>query len=89
MDQLSELYNNPHRRDDIRREFNILIQGSRPFIEFYSNYIRIGTILKKFNRDLLNELPERLRPTLRNAFQIFKTYVSLRSAKEYLLKLDN
>ena len=89
MDQLSELYDNPHRRDDARREFNTLIQGSRPFIEFYSDYIRTGTILEKSNRDLLDELPERLRPTLRNAFQTFGTHVSLRSAKEYLLKLDN
>ena len=89
MNQLLEFYNNLYRRDDIRREFNILIQKSRFFIEFYSNYIRIKTILKKFNRDLLNELLERLRSTLRNAFQIFKIYISLRFVKKYLLKLNN
>ena len=64
-------------------------QGIRPFIEFYSNFIRIKVIFKKSSNDLLNELSKKLTKWLKNFYYNKGNYNNLREVKKYLLKLDN
>ena len=68
---LVELYNNLYRRANTRREYNNLVQNSRSFIKFYLDYIQIEIILKKIERDFLEEFSKKIRLALKTILSYF------------------
>lgn len=88
-DQLDDIYQDSDRKGNAKRQYDAIEQGTRPFIEFYSDFIRVGAILKKSSDDLLDELPKKLAKRLKDFYYGKGGCSSIREAKEYLLKLDN
>ena len=68
MEELADIYENSDRRSNALRDMQALQQGTRPFIDFYSDFIRLGTILN-YNETLMleNYLPKKLRKKLKKA----------------------
>ena len=90
LDQLAEIYEDANREENADREYRALVQGSRPFAEFYSDFIRITSALsRKDEKDLLREMSHKLRKGLKTAYDLKAPFDSLKAAKEALLRLDN
>ena len=89
-DQLGDIYQDSDRKGKAQRQYHALEQpNDKSFIAFYSEFIRLGAILRKTSDDLFNDLPRKLLRRLQKPYEEAIGINDLRTAKEYLLKLDN
>ena len=87
---LAQLYDDPDKEANYRREYNDLTQGIKKFNDFYSQFQRLASYLGYQEKQLIADLRDRINPRLRLAWssQVVqpKTLVEIRN---YLVRLDN
>ena len=65
------------------------MQDTQSFIEFYSNFIRLGVFFNINENTLLKELLEKLITRLKVLYDTREGFNVLKKIKKYLLKLNN
>lgn len=90
MDDLSDIYEDTDRKENAGRDYEALVQGNQqPFMEFYSDFIHLASILGTDLDTTLRNLRGKIREGLRQSWDTVGGFSSLKTAKEYLRKLDN
>lgn len=90
MDELEEVYEDTDRKGSAIIEFDKLQQGKdQPFMEFYADFIRLGQIMKTDTDTLLKDLRKKMRSGMKLHWDSQGGFKDLKSAKEFLRKLDN
>ncbi|KAF6240114.1 hypothetical protein HO173_001724 [Letharia columbiana] len=90
MDELADIYENSDRRSNALRDIHALQQRTRPFIDFYLNFIRLATVLNLDETVMIEYyLPNKLRSNLRESWDTVGGFTTLKAVKEYLRKLNN
>ena len=65
------------------------MQDTQLFIEFYLDFIRLDDVFVFDNNIFLKEFLDKLIKRLKNLYDIYKDFIMLKNAKEYLFKLNN
>ncbi len=88
--ELAELFNDSDKKVNFRRKYYNLIQESKKFSEFYTQFQRLSFYLKYHEKQLIVDLKDKINPCLR--FVWINQLVQLDSLKEirfYLIHLNN
>ncbi len=88
--ELTELFNNSDKKVNFRKEYYNLIQESKKFSEFYTQFQRLSFYLKYHEKQLIVDLKDKINSRLR--FVWINQLVQLDSLKEihfYLIHLNN
>jgi len=63
--ELAELFNDLDKEANFRREYYNLVQGSKKFSEFYTQFQRLSSYLKYHEKQLIADLKDKINPRLR------------------------
>ncbi len=88
--ELAELFNDSDKKVNFRKEYYNLIQESKKFSEFYTQFQRLSFYLKYHEKQLIVDLKDKINPRLQ--FVWIDQLVQLDSLKEihfYLIHLNN
>ncbi len=88
--ELAELFNDSDKKVNFRRKYYNLIQESKKFSEFYTQFQRLSFYLKYYEKQLIVDLKDKINPRLR--FIWIDQLVQPDSLKEilfYLIHLNN
>jgi len=88
--ELAELFNDSDKKVNFRRKYYNLIQESKKFSEFYTQFQRLSFYLKYHEKQLIIDLKDKINPRLR--FVWIDQLVQSDSLKEihfYLIHLNN
>ncbi len=88
--ELAELFNDSDKKVNFRREYYNLIQESKKFSEFYTQFQRLSFYLKYYEKQLIVDLKDKINPRL--WFVWIDQLVQPDSLKEirfYLIRLNN
>jgi len=87
---LNDIFGDPDKRRNHRRLYAKLTQGSQRFIDFFSDYKRLGTVLGYPEQQLIDDLEERIYPNLQIYWSAQRnTLTSLKEIKNFLHRIDN
>lgn len=89
MNDLAEIFEDSDRKGTAGRQFKALVQGTQPFMDFYSEFTYLANILGADEETCLRELRDKLRAGLQDAWDNYNGFTSMKIVKEYLRKLDN
>jgi len=90
LEELAELFNDPDKEANFRREYYNLVQGSKKFSEFYTQFQRLSSYLEYHEKQLIADLKDKINPRLRSVWigQLVQPG-SLKEIRSYLIRLDN
>ncbi len=63
--ELAELFNDSDKEANFHREYYNLVQGSKKFSEFYTQFQRLSSYLKYHEKQLIVDLKDKINPRLR------------------------
>ncbi len=88
--ELAELFNDSDKEANFRREYYNLVQGSKKFSEFYTQFQRLSSYLKYHEKQLIVDLKDKINPRLRFVWidQLVQPG-SLKEIRSYLIRLNN
>ncbi len=88
--ELAELFNDPDKEANFRREYYNLVQGSKKFSEFYTQFQRLSSYLEYHEKQLIADLKDKINPRLRSVWigQLVQPG-SLKEIRSYLIRLNN
>ncbi len=88
--ELAELFNDSDKKVNFRREYYNLIQGSKKFSEFYTQFQRLSSYLKYHEKQLIVDLKDKINSRLRSVWigQLVQPD-SLKEIRSYLIRLNN
>lgn len=90
IDDLTEIYEDPDQENNYDRQYNALLQGTRKFIDFYSEFRRLSAHSDTTEKRLLKDLKDKIAPRLRQAWgTLMVKPTTLKEAKNYLIEVDN
>ena len=84
-----EIYENFDRKINIKRKYYALVQDTQLFIKFYLDFIRFDNVFNVDNNIFLKKKFDKLIKRLKNLYDIYKNFIILKNAKNYLFKLNN
>lgn len=87
---LAEIYEDPDKERNYRRQYNALLQGNQRFVDFYSEFKRLSSHLGYGENQLVDDLRDKLAPRLRSAWssQVHQL-TKLSEIRAYLARVDN
>lgn len=90
MDELAELFDDPDKEANFRREYYNLVQGQKKFSEFFTQFQRLSSFLGYHEKQLIADLKDKINPRLRSVWigQLVQPE-SLKEIRSYLIRLDN
>jgi len=65
LEELAELFNDSDKKVNFRREYYNLVQESKKFSEFYTQFQRLSSYLKYHEKQLIVDLKDKINPRLR------------------------
>ena len=87
---LTRNFDDPDRRKNAVRDYHKLMQGTRTFHDFYSEFTRLASYLDVTEQTLLDDLERKIAPRLNAMWAgINHTDMTLDQTRDYLIKLDN
>ncbi len=88
--ELAELFNDSDKEVNFRRKYYNLVQGSKKFSEFYTQFQRLSFYLKYHEKQLIADLKDKINPRLRFVWigQLVQPG-SLKEIRSYLIRLNN
>ncbi len=88
--ELAELFNDSDKKVNFRREYYNLIQESKKFSEFYTQFQRLSFYLKYHEKQLIVDLKDKINLRLRFVWidQLVQSD-SLKEIRFYLIRLNN
>jgi hypothetical protein len=88
--ELAELFNDSDKKVNFRREYYNLIQGSKKFSEFYTQFQRLSSYLEYHEKQLIVDLKDKINSRLRSVWigQLVQPD-SLKEIRSYLIRLNN
>ena len=87
---LSRHFDDPDRRKNAVRDYHRLMQGTKTFHEFYSEFTRLASYLDNTEQTLLDDLERKIAPRLNAMWAgVNHTDMTLDQTRDYLIKLDN
>ncbi len=88
--ELAELFNDSDKKVNFRREYYNLIQESKKFSEFYTQFQRLSFYLKYHEKQLIIDLKDKINPRLRFVWinQLVQSDF-LKEIRFYLIHLNN
>jgi hypothetical protein len=88
--ELAELFNDSDKKVNFRREYYNLVQESKKFSEFYTQFQRLSSYLKYHEKQLIIDLKDKINPRLRSVWidQLVQPG-SLKEIRSYLIRLNN
>ncbi len=88
--ELAELFNDSDKKVNFRRKYYNLIQESKKFSEFYTQFQRLSFYLKYHEKQLIVDLKDKINPRLRSVWidQLVQSD-SLKEIRFYLIRLNN
>ena len=90
LDELADIYEDSDRKNNMGRQYEALhMLNSQKFIDFYAEFIRLGTALGTDEETLLRHLYNKIRPGLQESWDTIGDFPTIKAAKEYLRRLDN
>ena len=90
LEDLARNFDDPDRHKNARRDFKKLMQGTKTFHDFFSEFMRLATILDVPERDLIDHLEDKIAPRLNNMLMgMNHTTMTIDQTRDYLIKLDN
>jgi len=63
--ELAELFNDSDKKVNFRRKYYNLIQESKKFSEFYTQFQQLSFYLKYYEKQLIVDLKDKINPRLR------------------------
>jgi len=90
LEELAELFNDSDKEVNFRREYYNLVQESKKFSEFYTQFQRLSSYLKYHEKQLIVDLKDKINPRLRSVWigQLVQSG-SLKEIRSYLIRLNN
>jgi hypothetical protein len=90
LEELAQLFDDPDKEANFRREYYNLVQGSKKFSEFYTQFQRLSSYLGYHEKQLIADLKDKINPRLRSVWvgQLVQPG-SLKEIRSYLIRLDN
>ncbi len=90
LEELAELFNDSDKEVNFRREYYNLVQGSKKFSEFYTQFQRLSSYLKYHEKQLIVDLKDKINPRLRSVWigQLVQPGF-LKEIRSYLIRLNN
>ena len=86
LDELSDLYEDPDKENNYRREYSNLYQGLSKFSEFYAVFQRLSSYLGYNDKQLMADLREKISNRLRMAWgTLLIKPATLREVRAYLV----
>lgn len=80
----------PDQRKNAVRDYSKLMQGTKTFHDFFSEFTRLASFLDKTEENLLDDLEDKVAPRLHNMWSGQNhTVMTLDQTRDYLIKLDN
>lgn len=90
LNELAELYEDPDKEANFRREYSNLYQGLNKFSDFYAVFQRLSSYLGYNERQLIADLRDKIASRLRMAWSSQMVQPkSLNEIRAYLIRLDN
>ncbi len=90
LEELAELFNDSDKEANFRREYYNLVQESKKFSEFYTQFQRLSFYLKYHEKQLIADLKDKINLRLRSVWigQLVQPG-SLKEIRSYLIRLNN
>ncbi len=88
--ELAELFNDSDKEANFRRKYYNLVQESKKFSEFYTQFQRLSSYLKYHEKQLIVDLKDKINSRLRSVWigQLVQPD-SLKEIRFYLIRLNN
>ncbi len=88
--ELAQLFDDSDKEVNFRREYYNLVQGSKKFNEFYTQFQRLSSYLGYHEKQLIADLKDKIHPRLRSVWvgQLVQPD-SLKEIRSYLIRLNN
>jgi len=88
--ELAQLFDDPDKEANFRREYYNLVQGFKKFSEFYTQFQRLSSYLDYHEKQLIADLKDKIHPRLRFVWvgQLVQPG-SLKEIRSYLIRLNN
>jgi len=90
LEELAQLFDDPDKEANFRRDYYNLVQGQKKFSEFYTQFQRLSFYLGYQEKQLIADLKDKINPRLRSAWvtQLIQPS-TLKEIRSYLIRLDN
>ncbi len=90
LEELAQLFDDPDKKVNFRREYYNLVQGFKKFSEFYTQFQRLSSYLGYHEKQLIADLKDKIHPRLRSVWvdQLVQPG-SLKEIRSYLIRLNN
>ena len=90
LEDLTRNFDDPDRRKNAVRDYNKLMQGTKTFHDFFSEFMRLASYLDVTEQTLLDDLERKIAPRLNNMWAAANhTPMTLDQTRDFLIKLDN
>ena len=90
LEDLTRNFDDPDRRKNAVRDYNKLMQGTKTFHDFFSEFIRLASYLDVTEQTLLDDLERKIAPRLNSMWAVTNhTSMTLDQTRDFLIKLDN
>jgi len=88
--ELAQLFDDPDKKANFRREYYNLVQEFKKFSEFYTQFQRLSFYLGYHEKQLIADLKDKIHPRLRSVWvgQLVQPD-SLKEIRFYLIRLNN
>lgn len=88
--ELADMFDDPDKEENVRRDYKDLIQGSTKFSEFYAQFQQLSSYLGYHEKQLIADLKDRISPRLRLAWASqANQFGSLIEVRTFLVRFDN
>lgn len=88
LQDLTRNFDDPDRRKNAVRGYQNLVQGSKTFHDFFSEFMRLASYLDVTEQTLLDDLERKVAPRLNNMWTVMGER-TLDETRDWLIKLDN
>ena len=87
---LTRNFDDPDRRKNAVRDYHKLMQGTRTFHDFFSEFIRLASFLDVTEQTLMDDLECKIAPRLNAMWSgVNHAEMNLDQTRDYLIRLDN
>lgn len=92
MDDLADIYEDSDKKRNAMREYRALEQGTRPFMEFYAEFVHLAEICGYNESTKLHDMECKVRKGLQKAWRTvgrIGNFTTVKEVKDYLREVDN
>ncbi len=87
--ELADMFDDPDKEENVRREYEELTQGTKKFSEFFAEFQQLSTYLEYNDKQLLSDLKKKINPRLRLAWANQPELRSIQKVRSFLIHFDN